>query len=309
MARNAKVGALLAKSETAFDKAQAFLRTKDEDAENAGEPIVARLLRKAAKSFGTNVVFAADRHGVENTLERILRAYMIIDPREAHTLATWYAVKSAEAGDEGMTALVKAARLVTTNPQKQAWALLGDEDNGIERRGDAAVRLLREVVRINRTNALIADEANRLRVAADAKMNEVAFLLIDAGLFGGKKLDVGSNPEAEAIAADIIDAGLKVEAPTPKEEDGVPVEGAAQANPETGTESDTTGTPAETGEPKKLTAKERRAAAKEAVKAAKPAAALTGVKPATPRSGRKVVEGGLAGLGDLGLGGDSTTQA
>ena len=301
-----KVGALFAKSETAFDKAQAFLRMKDEDAEKAGEPIVARLLRKAAKSFGTNVVFVADRHGVENTLERILRAYMIIDPREAHTLATWYAVKSAEAGDEGMAAIVKAARLVTTNPQKQVWALMGDETVGVESRGNAATRLLREIVRVNRTNALIANEANALRAAADAKINEVAFLLIDAGLFGGKRLEDGSNPEAESIATALVDAGLKVEQPAPKEEDGVPVEGGAQAQPEAGAEP----SPAET-EPKPPTAKERRAAAKAAAAAAKdPKAGLTGDKPATPpRSGRPVVEGGLAGLGDVLRSGETPNPA
>ena len=302
-----KVGALLARTENAFDKARAFLNIKDEVAAEAGEKITTRLLRKAAKGFGTNVVFAADRHGVENTLNRILRAYMILDQREAYTLASWYAMKAGEAGDEGMKALVKAARLVTTNPQKQAWALMADEAEGIELRGDAAVRLLREVVRINRTNALLSDEASPLRIAADAKMNEVAFLLIDAGLFGGKKLEDGSNPEAEEIAADIVNAGLAIAQPAAAEEDGVPTEtGEAQATPaEAGAESDPAETPAE---PKPETAKQRRARQAAEAKAAKdPKAGLTGEKP-TPRNGRKVVEG-LEGLSDLGLGGETRKPA
>jgi hypothetical protein len=183
MSRNSKIGALLEKTESKYEKAQAFLRTKDEDAEKAGEALTSRLLRKAARSFATNIVFTADRIGVEPTLDRILRAYLILDEREAHQLASWYCFKLSEV-DAGAKALVDAARLLTTG-NRPVWPQMA-QDYGLEARHLAAERLLTLAVR--HPNKNISDP-NCYGVLAGS--------FVDAGLF----------PD-DAAAMAVIDAAL-----------------------------------------------------------------------------------------------------
>ncbi len=277
--------ALLGDIESKFQKAQGFLRMKDEEAEKAGEPLTVRLLRKAAKSFGTNVVFSADRNGVEDTLDRILRAYLILDPREAHTLATWYVVKQAEGKDAGAMALVDAARMLTTNPSRPVWPMMGTPE-GIERRYDASERLLRLAI---------------LHPNRNISNREVY------GVIAGSFVDSGLMPQdacmALVLAVEAERDGGKVADATGQEdggETGVEVEGTPEAPAETGTPAEqpaaASETPAEEpAKPKRESNKQRKAReAAEAAAAKDPAAGLTGHKPKK--------DDGVAGLEDLNLG-------